>query len=257
MRDPIVIGNKIYKYKKEALVYYKNTLNSYKFGEFLSDEHFDDLLDLIDCDYSFDDEDIEEEYDTQESLIKDEFANNQNEPESKIKDIRIAKVQFNAKCFEILHNDSSICYISYIQIINRPKYDPNVVFNTACRNSIQNDIRNVKLRYFKDNSTKGQVKCQETEQLCKWEDLVVDHRQPNTFSIIVERFKEVKQIDIEKIEYFVDDKNQLLFGDQELLTAFVEYHKMKANLRIVKKENNLSRTGMARLKQTPNDLKII
>ena len=88
-------------------------------------------------------------------------------------------------------------------------------------------------------------------------DLVVDHSQPNTFSITVERSKEVKQIDIEKIEYFVNDNNQLLFCDQELLTVFVEYHKMKANLRVIKKENNLSRTGMARVKQTPNHSKLI
>ena len=37
---------------------------------------------------------------------------------------------------------------------------------------------------------------------------------------------------------------------------FVNYHKEKANLRVVKKEKNLSRTGMARVKQSTNDLKI-
>lgn len=100
------------------------------------------------------------------------------------------------------------------------------------------------------------MKCQETGKLCRWEDLVVDHRQPNTFSIIVDRFKEVKKIDTSKIEYFVNDNNFLLFSNQNLLTEFVFYHKTKANLRVVKKENNLSRTGMARVKQTTVDLKI-
>ena len=32
------------------------------------------------------------------------------------------------------------------------------------------------------------MKCQETGKLLKWEQLNVDHRQPNTFSIIVDRF---------------------------------------------------------------------
>ncbi len=41
-----------------------------------------------------------------------------------------------------------------------------------------------------------------------------------------------------------------------ILTEFKSYHKAKANLRIVKKENNLSRTGMARVKQSTNDLKV-
>jgi len=37
---------------------------------------------------------------------------------------------------------------------------------------------------------------------------------------------------------------------------FINYHKEKANLRVVKKEINLSRTGLARVKQSTNDLKI-
>ena len=114
----------------------------------------------------------------------------------------------------------------------------------------------VKLKYFQANSKKGLVKCQETRELNKWVDLVVDHRQPNTFSIIVERFKEVKQIDVDKIEFVFDDMNKLVFKDQNLKDDFLSYHKEKANLRIIKKVNNLSRTGMARVKQTSKDLKI-
>lgn len=45
------------------------------------------------------------------------------------------------------------------------------------------------------------VKCQETGELCKWEELVVDQRQTNTFSIIVDRFIELHNIDINSIEY--------------------------------------------------------
>ena len=117
-------------------------------------------------------------------------------------------------------------------------------------------MRLVKLKYFQLNSKKGQVKCQETGELHKWVDLVVDHRQPNTFSMIVDRFKEVRQIDINKVEYDYDEGNKLLFKDLQLMEDFVKYHKEKANLRIVKKERNLSRTGMARVKQSTNDLKI-
>lgn len=38
------------------------------------------------------------------------------------------------------------------------------------------------------------MKCQETGKLLKWEQLNVDHRQPNTFSIIVDRFVELRNI---------------------------------------------------------------
>lgn len=251
MKNPITIGNKVFKHKKDALTHYKNILNSYKFGESLNDEHYNDLLDLIDYKYSFYDED-ENEAENKEETVDD----NEAEDDLEITDIKIGKVQFNTKCFEIIYSDSSSSYISYIQSINRTKYDPDNLFNIACRNAIHNDMRALKQKYFDINSSKGQVKCQETGQLCKWESLVVDHRQPNTFSIIVDRFKEVKQIDTTKIEYLVNDNNFLLFSDPILLSEFISYHKAKANLRIVKKENNLSRTGMARLKQSVKDLKV-
>ena len=90
----------------------------------------------------------------------------------------------------------------------------------------------------------------------QWEELAVDHRQPNTFSIIVDRFKEIKNINVDEIEYYVDENNFFLFKDEKLTTEFQEYHKLKANLRIVKKECNLSRTGMARIKRTSKDLTI-
>jgi hypothetical protein len=44
------------------------------------------------------------------------------------------------------------------------------------------------------------VKCQESKELEKYEELNVDHRQPNTFSVIVDRFVELNRLDIEKIE---------------------------------------------------------
>ena len=253
MKNPITIGDKVFKYKKDALAYYKNILNSYKFGESVSDEHFDDLLDLMDYNYSFYEED---EVENQEEIIDASSTEDEAEQDLEITDIRIAKVQFNAKCFEILYDDSTNHYISYTQIINRPKHNPDNLFNRACRNAIQNDLRVVKQKYFDANSKKGYVKCQETGQISKWEDLVIDHRQPNTFSVIVDRFKELKHIDTKEIDYEVNKDNLLLFTDQTLTTEFVLYHKAKANLRIVRKENNLSRTGMARLKQTSKDLKI-
>ncbi|MFN3783960.1 MAG: DUF3223 domain-containing protein [Spirosomataceae bacterium] len=257
MREPIVIGNKSYKYKKDALAYYQNILNSYNFGESVSDEHLDDLIALLDYDFSFYNKEIPNQTEIIETANNEATLTNEEEnDEVFIEDIRIAKVQYDSKCFEIVYTDFTTCYISYILILSRPKPDPSRDFNRACRNAIQNDMRLVKLKYFQLNSKKGLVRCQETGELHKWVDLVVDHRQPNTFSMIVERFKELKQIDVNKIEYDFDEGNKILFKDQSLMQDFVNYHKEKANLRIVKKQNNLSRSGMARVKQSVNDLKI-
>ncbi len=262
MREPIIIGNKSYKYKKDALLYYQNILNSYDFGDNVSDEHLDELIDLLNYDISFFKKEVSNKTEgvevngNEEIITIEEQINALEQEEVLIEDIRIAKVQYNTKCFEIVYTDSTTCLMSYILILSRPKSDPAKDFNRACRNAIQNDMRLVKLRYFQLNSKKGVVKCQETGELHKWVDLVVDHRQPNTFSMIVERFKELKQIDINNIEYEFDEGNKLLFKDLSLAQDFVNYHKEKANLRIIKKEKNLSRTGMARIKQSINDLKI-
>lgn len=261
MKDPIIIGDKSYKFKKDALAYYQNILNSYDFGDYLSDEHLNDLIALINYTIllyknEIPDDSGNKQVNIDKEIIISKESENLPEEEIFIEDIRIAKVQYDSKCFEIVYTDSTTCIMSYILYLSRTKPDPAKDFNRACRNAIQNDMRLVKLRYFQLNSKKGHVKCQETGELHKWTDLVVDHRQPNTFSIIVDRFKEVRQINIEKIEYDFDDGNKMTFKDPAIKDDFVNYHKEKANLRIVKKAINLSRTGMARIKQSPNDLKI-
>lgn len=141
-------------------------------------------------------------------------------------------------------------------IINKKNYNPESLFYTACRNSIHSDIRAVKQEYFDNNSVRGQVKCQETGELSKWTDLVIDHRQPNTFSIIVDRFKEANRIDLDAVEFTSNEQNHIIFKDDNLTQEFKKYHKKMANLRIVRKECNSSRTGMARIKRTNKDLSI-
>lgn len=92
--------------------------------------------------------------------------------------------------------------------------------------------------------------------LSKWEDLVIDHRQPNTFSIIVDRFKEVNNINVSEVEYLHSEDFGLIFKNVDFNNAFRNYHKEKANLRIVRKECNSSRIGLSRIKRTSKDLTI-
>ena len=53
MRKPFKIGDKEYKFKKDALNFYKTILNSYNFGELLSKEHFQDVIDLLHFDETY------------------------------------------------------------------------------------------------------------------------------------------------------------------------------------------------------------
>ena len=250
-RQLIKIGQKIYKFKKDAIAHYKAILNSYDFGQSLNDTDFNYILDLLDYSYS----NYLDELEMSEDDTAEEFEVN-SEPEITIDDIKVSRVQFNTKCFELFYSNNTSAYISYLMIINNTKYTPEKLFYAACRNSIHDDINAVKKEYFDKNSKKGQVKCQETGLLSKWSELVVDHRQPNTFSVIVDRFKEVSCVDLDTIEYTSNEQNHIIFNDCNLSEQFKKYHKVKATLRIVRKECNSSRTSLARIKKTTKDLTI-
>jgi len=226
------IGDKSYATKKDALNHYKTILNSYDFGETISSQNFSDLLDLLE---------------THPEVTEKVGVG--------IESIRVAKLKYNTKAFELVRFDGSTEFFSYTKRINAPKND-FTKFREACRQVIQEDLRKVKLEYFEKYSKKGQVKCQETGSLSKYEELNVDHRQPNTFSVIVDRFIELNNIDIQRIEYIPVDGGPNELADEELKTKFKQYHKDKANLRIVKKDLNFGRSFQARVKRQKKDLTI-
>lgn len=257
MRNPLRIGQKEFKFKKDAISHYRTILNSYNFGQSLSRADFKQLIDLIEYGNLINNIDVE----VKEEECEDRTQSNieiidANRDEISILDIKVSRVQFNTKCFEVFYSDKTSSYISYLMIINNTLYTPEKLFYIACRNSIHTDIKSVKQAYFDKNSIKGQVKCQESGILSKWVELVVDHRQPNTFSIIVDRFKEVEKINLDKIQYTSNKENLIIFKNNNLVEKFRKYHKEKASLRIVRKECNSSRTGLARIKRTNRDLTI-
>jgi hypothetical protein len=232
MRKPIEIGKLIFKTKKEALAHFKQILNSYDFGEKLDSKDMADICELLKI----------------HEKSKEKIGDG-------IKDVEIAEVRYNTKCFNLIRTDSTSDIFSYTKCINGG-FTPLTKFSRTCRDLIYEDLRNVKLDYFKANSANGQVKCQETGDLCKWEEINVDHRQPNTFSVIIDRFIEIKQLDINEIKYEEVIDSVYTFKDRDLASDFREYHKDKANLRLVKKNNNLGRSHQARIGRQKKDLKI-
>jgi hypothetical protein len=232
MKPPIIIRDKIFKYKKDALLYFKTKLNSYEFGEILNKEDTADIIALL----------LENE------TRKDKIG-------CGIKEIRIGKVQFGTKCFQIIRNDLTSENFSYVYCINGD-LKPFTKFSHACRNAIHGDLHNVKQKYFDQNSIKGKVKCQETGILSSWTELNVDHRQPNTLSVIIDRFIELHNINLNNIRYETDENNKRVLADKDLENKFRDYHMKKANLRIVRKEKNLGRSYQGRVKKQKKDLRI-
>ena len=232
MKPSIIIGKRLFKYKKDALLYFKTILNSYDFGESLNSSDSQDLKELI--------------IKTKSRIDKLEIG---------IKNIKVEKVQYGSKCFEVTYNDLSIDSFSYVFAINGSR-KPITKFSNACRSAIHDDLHNVKQKYFDLHSVKGKVKCQETGILSFWIELNVDHRQPNTLSVILDRFIELNNIDLKEIAYERDDNNKIVLSDKYLENKFRIYHMEKANLRIVRKEKNLGRSHQGRIKIQKKDLRI-
>ena len=232
MRHSIEIGERKFKSKKEALIYYKTILNSYEFGQQLDHNDFSDILALL----------------ALHPKVEEKIGVG-------IKEVRIGKLKYNTRSFELVRLDDSTEFFSYTKRINAPRTNLTR-FREACRQATNDDLRKVKQAYFDKYSKNGAVKCQETGELCTWTELSVDHRQPNTFSVIVERFIELNRIDIDKIKYIEIDGGPNEIADKELKENFRQYHKDKANLRIVKKDLNLSRAHQAKIARQKKDLTI-
>jgi len=226
------IGRLSFKYKKDVIAHFKNILNSYNSKESLNKEDFKDVLSLLEI-----------------------HPNAEEKVGVGIKQIIVDETRYKTKCFNAIRVDSSCEIFSYIKCING-NLSPSTKFSKTCRDVILDDLRLVKLSFFKGNSKKGQVKCQETGKLSFWEELNVDHRQPNTFSVIVDRFIELHRIDLSSVKYIESIDNIYSFKDNALSEKFREYHKEKANLRLVRKDKNLGRSYLARNKRQKKDLSI-
>ena len=232
MKKWLQIGCLNFKYKKDVVAHYKNILNSYNFKESLNKEDFNDVLNLLKI-----------------------HPNAKEKIGAGIVEIKVIETRYKTKCFNAIRVDSSCEIFSYIKCING-SLSPLTKFSKTCRDAISDDLRLVKLSFFKGNSKKGRVKCQETGKLSFWVELNVDHRQPNTFSVIVDRFIELHRIDLSSVEYIETMDNVYSFKDDELSEKFRKYHKEKANLRLVRKDKNLGRSHLARNMRQKNDLRV-
>ena len=230
----IEIGEHIFKTKKEALNHYKIILNSYEFGQTLNENDFKELIELL-----------------------KKHPHSESKFGIGIEVVKIVKIpKYNTKAFELQRIDNSTEVFSYINCLSEGFRKNRNTFAKACRQAVQEDLRNVKLAYFQKHSKKGKVKCQETNELVTWEKLVIDHRQPNTFSVIVDRFIELYKVDVLNISYIEKLEGVNEFEDEYIKQKFREYHKDKATLRIVKKSLNSSRAYQARISKQKKDLNI-
>jgi hypothetical protein len=51
MKKSLKIGQKEYKYKKDAIIHYRTILNSYDYEKSLNESDFNDIIDLLNYDF--------------------------------------------------------------------------------------------------------------------------------------------------------------------------------------------------------------
>lgn len=228
----IEIGESVFTTKKDALAFYKEILNSYKPGEEINNEDFDLVFNLLRI-----------------------HPNSAEKIGVGIEKIVVEQDAYKTICFHVLRKDNTKENFSYIKCINGESND-FTKFSKACRKAVEKDLKEIKQDYFKENSKEGKVKCQETKESIQFEDAHVDHRQPNTFSVIVDRFIEVNKIQLQSVSYTSIENYGHEFTDKQLAESFRDYHKLKANLRVVKKSRNLARSFQGRITSQKKDLRI-
>jgi hypothetical protein len=231
-KKSIIIGSRHFEYQKDAIEYYRKVLERYGIGDSLIDEDFDEVYELL-----------------------------RNHPDAVgkigggVEDIFVSGDGYGKQCFHVRRAGGSTENFSLHKSV---KGEPSdfTKFCSACRKEVEEEMRKVRDDYFsKTNGDRKQTaKCQATGEPITYEDAQVDHRQPNTFSVIVDRFIEINQLDLASIQYDTSEQYGRLLCDRQLAEKFRQYHRAKATLRVVARDVNLRRSHMARVQRQKKDI---
>lgn len=118
--------------------------------------------------------------------------------------------------FKIVRIDGTEEYFSYARCIRGGTIDKKSDFLRACRNAVMHDVR--KFRLDKVGGARG---------------FTVDHKAPWLFHVIVGAFAETYSIDFEK-----SPVSGGMIRDNQLLDAFVRFHRERAQYRVLTREEH-------------------
>ena len=243
------IGTRTFATKKAALAHFRVILNRGTIGAELVGEDFDDLLGLL----NFDPE-AREDDGSRVGTPEWELPVSADEDDECIEAIRVTKGQYGSRCFEVFYDDGDSWVISYILFVTQRSIGQLELVRRACRSAVAEDLRAVKQAYFAVHASAGSAPCQESGAQRRWEELVVDHRQPNTFSVIFDRWLEVRAINVDDVETVADATLRIVFADAAIAQDFRAYHQKLATLRVVRRDLNASRSAMGRVARSSKDL---
>jgi hypothetical protein len=249
MPRPLRIGPRTFATKKAALAHFREILNRSEINADLVGDDFDDLMGLINFDPEARDDDA-----SRVGTPDWQAPVTQDVDEVCVQAVRVTRGQYGSRCFEVVYDDGDSWVLSYILLVTQRSIGQPELVRRACRSAVADDLRGVKQAYFDAHSTAGFAPCQESGTSGRWEDLVVDHRQPNTFSVIFDRWLELRAIDVDVVETTSDATRRVVFADEALAEDFRTYHQKLATLRVVRRDLNASRAAMGRVARSAKDL---
>ncbi|MBX3208412.1 MAG: DCL family protein [Labilithrix sp.] len=150
---------------------------------------------------------------------------------------------FGKRCFWIERIDGSRTDFSFISCISPPSHESEV--RTAMRRHIDSQIIAFRDHAFSEGVA---VACAITGQLVANEDAHIDHRPPNTFHTLVDRFlaSESREIRTVAVEPTRDGVTAWGLADLELAARWSAFHAQYCDLQVVTKRANLSQGSRPR-----------
>lgn len=214
------IGNKNFETKKAAEEFTRRILNNCPIGSHLTGEELTFIYSLLE---------------------------NHPEAENKI-GVGIKSIAVNleerfkkTKCFIITRVDDTITDFSFYKCLTPSLNDPIKLFNGSAREAVAEQIVTYKNTFYKENQdSSGCVQCVLTKLPINRQEAHVDHTPPNTFNKIVLDYKDINDIDVDKIE-FAENSTGIgrIFKDSKLRNDFAHYHMQTAKLRVISATENL------------------
>lgn len=227
---PVTLGHLHFAKQGDALEYFKEILNRYSPGEAI------DAADYADV----------------EALLSG-HPRAEEKIGAGIASLLVDHDQEGGQCFHVLRSDGTKENFSYKKCITGDP-TPFTAFSAACRRVVDAELDAFKRAYFdKNQNDDGKVKCPETKRWISWDEAHVDHKSPNSFSVIVQFFVSSQGIDPTQVSYERTGLYGHELADASLAAAFQTWHRKNAVLRVIDGGRNLAKASLARIKPTKDD----
>ena len=147
---------------------------------------------------------------------------------------------YYSRGFWLVRRDGSRTDFSYLHCI-RPT-PPERLFRLACREAIREQTRQLKQEHFaRYADAEGLILCPLADLRIGIDRAHVDHVPPQTFEALVAAFAAAHRLDPAAVEVpHVDGRTGQEFADPDLTSAWQDYHRRHARLRVISDYANLN-----------------